>query len=276
MSDTKLTDGCGSNDCEGANCGQEVTPTEPSYMVKRDLILRDGKGGFINETASDPISEIIRARLLANGVQFHCNDNISDYVTDAERALLVDEVAEKMQGVLRSLVIDTDNDHNTMGTARRVAKMYVNETYSGRYRAAPPITSFPNVGYNDLYTAGPISIRSTCAHHFQNIVGRCWVGIFPEDHVIGLSKFNRLVHWISERPQIQEEMTTQIADALVEYAQTENVAVVLKAEHHCMTHRGVKEHESDMTTAIMRGKFREDAHLKDEFYKLMLSMKGHI
>lgn len=153
--------------------------------------------------------------------------------------------------------------------------MYVNETYGGRYSAAPKITSFPNVGYQDLYTAGPISIRSTCAHHFQNIVGRCWVGIFPEDKVIGLSKFNRLVHWISERPQIQEEMTTQIADALVEYAETENVAVVLKAEHHCMTHRGVKEHESDMTTAIMRGKFREDAHLKDEFYKLMLSMKGH-
>ena len=158
-----------------------------------------------------------------------------------------------MEAVLRSLVIDTEHDHNTNGTARRVAKMYVNETYGGRYIGAPKITSFPNVGYQDLYTAGPISIRSTCAHHFQNIVGRCWVGIFPEDKVIGLSKFNRLVHWIAERPQIQEEMTTQIADELVRYAETENVAVVLKAEHHCMTHRGVKEHESDMTTAIMRG-----------------------
>lgn len=243
MSDTKLTTGCGSNDCAH---GQEV-----------------------------PVSEQIRARLIEAGQQFHCNDNISKFITEEERALLVDEVTEKMEAVLRSLVIDTDHDHNTNGTARRVAKMYVNETYGGRYSAAPKITAFPNIGYQDLYTAGPISIRSTCAHHFQNIVGRCWVGIFPEDKVIGLSKFNRLVHWISERPQIQEEMTTQIADALVEYAETENVAVVLKAEHHCMTHRGVREHESDMTTAIMRGKFREDAHLKDEFYKLMLSMKGH-
>jgi GTP cyclohydrolase I len=274
MSDTKLTDGCGSNDC---NCdlGQEVTPPEPSYMVKRDLIIRDGQGGHFMETVSNPVSEIVRARLKANGVQFHCNDNIAAYLEEGEKEKLIDEVAEKMEAVLQSLVIDTENDHNTHGTARRVAKMYLNETYGGRYRAAPPITSFPNVGYQDLYTAGPISIRSTCAHHFQNIVGRCWVGIFPETKVIGLSKFNRLVHWISERPQIQEEMTTQIADALVEYAETENVAVVLKAEHHCMTHRGVREHESDMTTAIMRGKFREEPHLKDEFYKIMLSMKGH-
>lgn len=243
--DTKLTT-CGAADCDVA-CGQEVSP----------------------------ISEIVRARLIQAGQQFHCNDNISGYITEEERALLVDEVAEKMQAVLHSLVIDTDNDHNTNDTARRVAKMYVNETYSGRFKPAPKITSFPNVGYNDLYCAGPISVRSTCAHHFQNIVGNCWVGIFPEKNVIGLSKFNRLVHWICERPQIQEEMTTQIADALVEYAETPNVAVVLKAEHHCMTHRGVKEHESDMTTSIMRGKFRDEPHLKDEFYKIMLSMKGH-
>lgn len=243
--DTKLTT-CGAADCDTA-CGQEVSP----------------------------ISEIVRARLLEAGQKFHCNDNISAFISDEERARLVDEVAEKMEAVLRSLVIDIDNDHNTQDTARRVAKMYVNETYGGRFKPAPKITSFPNVGYNDLYCAGPISVRSTCAHHFQNIVGKCWVGIFPESEVIGLSKFNRLVHWISERPQIQEEMTTQIADALQEYAKTENVAVVLKAEHHCMTHRGVKEHESDMTTSIMRGKFREDAHLKDEFYKIMLSMKGH-
>jgi GTP cyclohydrolase I len=217
----------------------------------------------------------VRARLIAAGQEFRCNQNISGFISEAERALLVEEVTEKMEAVLRSLVIDIDNDHNTNDTARRVAKMYVNETYSGRFVPAPKITSFPNIGYKDLYTAGPISVKSTCAHHFQNIVGKCWIGIFPEENVIGLSKFNRLVHWISERPQIQEEMTSQIADALVEYAETPNVAVVLKAEHHCMTHRGVKEHESDMTTAIMRGKFRDDPSLKDEFYKLMLSMKGH-
>ena len=126
-----------------------------------------------------------------------------------------------------------------------------------------------------MYTSGPISIRSTCAHHFQNIVGNAWVGIIPNGEVIGLSKFNRIVHHIAERPQIQEEMTTQIAESLQEYAHTKHIAVVVKAEHHCMTHRGVKEHESDMTTAIMLGAFKDDPATRDEFYKICMSMKGH-
>jgi GTP cyclohydrolase I len=221
------------------------------------------------------LSEVIRERLKKAGARFHCNDNISDYVTQKEVDQLVDEVAEKMQGVLESLVIDTENDHNTQDTARRVAKMFVKETFSGRYLPTPKVTAFPNLGYRSLYTTGPISIRSTCAHHFQNIVGRCWVGIVPNGEVIGLSKFNRLVHHICERPQIQEEMTTQIAEALKQYAKTENIAVVVKAEHHCMTQRGVREHESDMTTAIMMGAFERDPALKKEFYDICLSMKGH-
>ena len=197
------------------------------------------------------------------------------YINPGELALLQDEVARKLQQVLNSLVIDTKNDHNTRETAKRVAKMYIHEIFAGRFLPTPKVTAFPNMGYKSLYTSGPISIRSTCAHHFQNIVGKCWVGIIPEDEVIGLSKFNRLVHHIAERPQIQEEMTTQIALALSEYAKTAHVAVVVKAEHHCMTHRGVKEHESDMTTAIMLGAFDKDPALKQEFYDICLSMKGH-
>lgn len=221
------------------------------------------------------ISNKIRERILDARGRFHSNDNIADYIHEGEIDLLVDEVAEQMQGVLESLVIDTQNDHNTQDTARRVAKMFVLETFSGRYRPVPKVTAFPNLGYKSLYTTGPISIRSTCAHHFQNIVGRCWVGIVPESEVIGLSKFNRLVHHICERPQIQEEMTTQIAEALKQYAKTSNIAVVVKAEHHCMTQRGVREHESDMTTAIMLGAFETDPALKQEFYDICLSMKGH-
>ena len=221
------------------------------------------------------ISNTIRNRINMAGARFHCNDNIADYIEEGELDQLVDEVAERMQGVLESLVIDTDHDHNTQDTARRVAKMFVLETFSGRYRPVPKVTAFPNMGYKSLYTTGPISIRSTCAHHFQNIVGRCWVGIIPEDEVIGLSKFNRIVHHICERPQIQEEMTTQIAEALKQYAKTSNIAVVVKAEHHCMTQRGVREHESDMTTAIMLGAFETDPALKQEFYDICLSMKGH-
>lgn len=222
-----------------------------------------------------PISEEIRQRILNAGARYHSNDNISQFIRDNELELLQDEVANNLEDVLRSLVIDIDNDHNTQDTARRVAKMFIQETFSGRYVPTPKVTAFPNLGYKSLYTTGPISIRSTCAHHFQNIVGRCWIGIIPENEVIGLSKFNRIVHHICERPQIQEEMTTQIAEALKQYAKTENIAVVVKAEHHCMTHRGVREHESDMTTAIMLGRFLEDPALKKEFYDICLSMKGH-
>ena len=174
------------------------------------------------------------------------------------------------------MVINTTDDHNTKATAHRVAKMFVHEIFRGRYYPPPEVTSFPNAKeYDQIYVSGPMSINSTCAHHFQPITGQAYVGVFPGKRVVGLSKFNRIVDWIASRPQIQEEMTTQIADALQEYAQTTHIAVVVKAEHHCMTHRGVREHESDMTTAIMLGAFKEDPATRDEFYKICMSMKGH-
>ena len=223
----------------------------------------------------EKISKVIKQRLVDAGERFHSNDNISKFVHDGEIEALQQEVEVAFRDVLDALVIDTEHDHNTHDTAKRVAKMYIREIFAGRFNSRPTITSFPNMGYKSLYTSGPISIRSTCAHHFQNIVGNAWIGIIPEEEVIGLSKFNRLVHHIAERPQIQEEMTTDIANELVRFAKTPNVAVVVKAEHHCMTHRGVKEHESDMTTAIMLGAFNEDPALKKEFYDICLSMKGH-
>ena len=220
-------------------------------------------------------SEKIRQRLKEKGIRFHSNDNIADFLEGDDIEKLQKEVEESFSGVLDALVIDTENDHNTKETARRVAKMYMKEIFAGRFISPPKVTSFPNMGYRSLYTSGPISVKSTCAHHFQNIVGKAWVGIIPNGEVIGLSKFNRIVHHIVERPQIQEEMTTQIAEELKKYAKTENIAVVVKAEHHCMTHRGVREHESDMTTAIMLGAFKEDPATRDEFYKICMSMKGH-
>lgn len=221
------------------------------------------------------ISELIKNRIIDSGGKFYANDNISGFIQENEMPLLVDEVADSFQSVLESLVIDTENDHNTQDTARRVAKMFINEVFAGRYNPAPTITSFPNMGYKGMYTSGPITIRSTCAHHFQNIVGSAWVGVIPDQEVIGLSKFNRIVHHIAERPQIQEEMTTQIADALKSYAKTPHIAVVVKAEHFCMTHRGVREHNSDMTTAVMLGAFREIPETRSEFYHILSTMKGH-
>jgi len=222
-----------------------------------------------------PMSEVIRERLKQNNSRFFANDNISACIKhEHEIDALVEEVAEKFQGVLSSLIIDTHNDHNTQETARRVAKMFVKEIFKGRYASPPKVTAFPNVTeYDELYVTGPITIRSTCAHHFQNIVGKAYIGVFPGKNVIGLSKFNRITDWIASRPQIQEEMTVQIADAIESETQADGVAVLVQAEHHCMTHRGVKEHESDMTTSVMRGAFRNDPHLKQEFFSIIHKMK---
>ncbi len=202
-----------------------------------------------------------------------CNETVS--VTDKELNKMQRDVEKHFQKVLEALKIDTENDHNTQETAKRVAKMMVREVFAGRYEPKPDITAFPNINdYDELYITGPIRIRSTCAHHFQPIVGNAWVGIKPAKNVIGLSKFNRLVDWIASRPQIQEEMTVQIADVIQEETGAESIALIVKAEHMCLTHRGVKEHESDMTTSVMRGDFREFPHIKQEFLSLLNGMKG--
>ena len=204
-----------------------------------------------------------------------CNDNISDIVTEKDVIKIERNVEKRFQKVLDALLIDTVNDHNTKETAKRVAKMLVREIFAGRYEPKPRVTSFPNANqYDELYVTGPIKIRSTCAHHFQPIVGNAWIGVFPGKNVIGLSKFNRLVNWIASRPQIQEEMTVQIADLIEEETQAEGIAVVIKAEHLCLTHRGVKEHESDMTTSIVRGSLRKEETQKREFFNLLKGMKG--
>ena len=204
-----------------------------------------------------------------------CNDNISNLVTEKDITKIEKNVKKHFQKVLDALLIDTENDHNTQDTAKRVAKMLVREVFAGRYEPKPRITSFPNANqYDQLYLTGPIKIRSTCAHHFQPIVGNAWIGVFPGKEVIGLSKFNRLVDWVASRPQIQEEMTVQIADLIEEETKAEGIAVVVKAEHMCLTHRGVKEHESDMTTSIVRGSLREEETQKREFFNLLKGMKG--
>jgi GTP cyclohydrolase I len=220
------------------------------------------------------ISQKIRERIKDANGKFFCNDNISEYMNEFDLDELIAEVEGKMQGVLESLVIDTDNDHNTKETAHRVAKMFCTEIFSGRFEPQPKITAFPNVTeYDQVYVTGPITIRSTCAHHFQSIKGKCYVGVFPGKNVIGLSKFNRMVDWIASRPQIQEEMTIQIADIIQEETHAEGIAVLIQAEHGCMTMRGVREHESDMTTSVVRGVFRDDPNLKAEFFSIVSRMK---
>ncbi len=220
------------------------------------------------------ISDRIRARLNAAGERFRANDNIAEFIEPGELEALTDEVAARVKDLLQSLVIDTENDHNTRETGARVARMYLNELFAGRYSAVPDLTAFPNVtSYDELYLVGPITIRSTCAHHLQNIRGNCWIGIYPGKNVLGLSKFYRLAEWIAARPQIQEEMTIQIADLLEAETAADGIAVVVKAEHMCVTHRGVREHASDMTTSVLRGILRDQPDTRAEFFRLLQGMK---
>ena len=223
-----------------------------------------------------PLSQRVRQRLLSAGARFHANDNIADYLQEGELDLLQKEVAEKMRGVLRSLVIDIDNDHNTHETAQRVAKMFVREVFAGRYDSAPLVTEFPNVArLNELMIVGPLRVRSACSHHLCPIMGRIWIGVMPNQNsnLIGLSKYGRLINWIMSRPQIQEEAVKQIADLLEERVAPDGLAVVLEADHFCMHWRGTKDDEAKMVNSVMRGSFLTDPALRREFLSLLPGRK---
>jgi GTP cyclohydrolase I len=219
-----------------------------------------------------PVSVRIREKIQRSKRRFNANDNISEFLEPGDLDALLDEVSAKMRGVLESLVIDTDNDHNTHDTARRVAKMYLTEVFRGRYLPAPPVTEFPNAaGLNELMIVGPVTVRSACSHHLCPIMGRIWVGIMPNEHsnLIGLSKYSRLAEWVMSRPQIQEEAIVQMADLFMNKVKPDGLAVVMEADHFCMHWRGVKDANAKMINSVMRGSFLKDPNLRREFLSLI-------
>ena len=229
-----------------------------------------------SQAEGTPVSVKIRERLKQAQKRFHANDNISEFIEPGELEQLLDEVQEKMQGVLDSMVIDTTHDHNTRATARRMAKMYVNEVFRGRYVAQPAITEFPNAEHlNELMIVGPITVRSACSHHLCPVIGKIWIGVLPNKNtnVIGLSKYARLVDWIMGRPQIQEEAIIQLADLILDKTRPDGLAVVMEASHFCMSWRGVREMDSKMLNSVMRGAFLTNPELRREFLSLVSSRK---
>lgn len=219
-----------------------------------------------------PVSVKIRERITAARKRFNANDNIAKFIEPGELEKLLDEVEGKMKGVLDSLVIDTERDHNTNNTARRVAKMYLNEVFKGRYVSPPNITEFPNAEHlNELMIVGPITVRSACSHHLCPVIGKVWIGILPNEHtnVIGLSKYARLAEWVMGRPQIQEEAVVQLADLIMGKTSPDGLAIVMEATHFCMGWRGVKDLDSKMINSVMRGVFLKDANLRREFLSLI-------
>jgi GTP cyclohydrolase IA len=221
---------------------------------------------------ADNVSDRIRARLVEAQQRFHANDNISAFIEPGEHAELLEEVEGKVLALLHSLVIDVEHDHNTLDTARRVAKMYVNEVFHGRYVPLPNVTEFPNAAHlNELMIMGPITVRSACSHHLCPIMGKLWIGVMPnaDSNLIGLSKYSRIADWIMSRPQIQEEAIIQLSDLMMEMVKPNGLAVVMEADHFCMHWRGVKDNASKMVNSVMRGVFLADGALRREFLSLI-------
>ncbi|MCM0028498.1 MAG: GTP cyclohydrolase I [Polynucleobacter sp.] len=248
--------------------------SSPLKVAKQAVAPKPTIKKAVQSKAEDgvPLSTIIRRRIQAKKARFHANDNISQFIEPGDLEGLVDEVAVKMQAVLESLVIDTESDHNTRNTSQRVAKMFVNEVFNGRYVEQPALTKFPNVSHlNELMIIGPITVRSACSHHLCPIMGRVWIGVLPskESALIGLSKYSRLTEWVMCRPQIQEEAVVHLADMLEKKIRPVGVAIVMDADHFCMQWRGVKDRDSKMVNSVMRGAFLKDANLRREFLALM-------
>ena len=224
------------------------------------------------QLAQMPASERIRYRLVTARCRYHANDNIAEHIREGELTELKAEVQGHLQKALEALVIDTSNDHNTQETARRVAKMYIEEVFRGRYVPMPPVTEFPNASrLNELMIVGPITVRSACSHHMCPIFGKVWIGILPNEHsnLIGLSKYARIADWIMSRPQIQEEAVTMLANELQQRVRPDGLAIVMEADHFCMHWRGVKDNNSAMVNSVMRGAFLKDANLRREFLSLL-------
>ena len=198
------------------------------------------------------------------------NHNISDQWSPAAAEEAQRKVEEAFGQILSAMRIDTANDHNTKETAKRVAKMYIKELFWGRFSPKPKVTEFPNaLNLDQVYTLGPIQIRSACSHHFAPILGQVWIGVLPSERVIGISKFSRLCDWVFSRPQIQEEATVMLADEIEAAIKPRGLGIVVKAEHHCMKWRGVKEPCSSMSTSVLRGYFKDNASTRQEFFNLI-------
>jgi len=213
------------------------------------------------------IADKIRKELDKTGKRYWAGDNISEFVSDADKQSLIDELTVKFEGVLDTLLIDRHTDPNSMDTPRRLAKMYFNEIMSGRYDAPPKVTAFPNNDPESRYGGMLVAraeIISMCSHHHQPVKGVCYIGLLAGQNLIGLSKYARIAQWVARRGTLQEELTMQIADELIQHTGTKDLAVYIQATHGCMENRGVVAHSSLTQTTELRGQFFNPS-VKNEF-----------
>ena len=213
------------------------------------------------------VSERIRKRLEDAGHRYWSNDNISEFINEDEKWELIDELQEKFEGVLDSLLIDRKNDPNAMDTGRRMAKMYINEIMGGRYTPPPAVTAFPNDDDETRYQGMIVTraeLRSMCSHHHQPVAGVAYIGLLPGVKVIGLSKYSRIAQHVARRGTLQEELTKAIADEIQKHTGTKDMAVYIQGTHGCCENRGIMAHSSLTQTTELRGQFFNPS-VKNEF-----------
>jgi GTP cyclohydrolase I len=214
------------------------------------------------------LAQAIRDQMRSNGKRFWAGDNVSDYVDEEQKAALIDEATVAFESVLDTLLIDRENDPNSHGTARRLAKMYYNEIMAGRYDPAPDATAFPNDS-QDRYEGMLVvrsELRSMCSHHHQPVAGVAYIGIIAAHKLIGLSKYTRIAQWCARRGTLQEELCNDIAREIQKATESENVAVYIQATHGCCENRGIMAHSSLTQTTVLTGSFKDDPATKKEFF----------
>ena len=213
------------------------------------------------------ISDTIKQRLKESNTRYWAGDNISQHIKEGEKQLLIEELTPKFEAVLDSLVIDRFNDPNSMDTARRLSKMYINELMSGRYNPMPNATAFPNHvddGYKGMLVVRS-EIKSMCSHHHQPVSGVAYIGIIAAETLIGLSKYTRIAQWCARRGTLQEELNNVIANEIGKATKSPNVGVYIQATHGCCENRGIGAHSSLTQTTVLRGAFADDMGTKKEF-----------
>jgi GTP cyclohydrolase I len=215
-----------------------------------------------------PLSVVLREQMRSSNKRFWAGDNISEYVNDRTKQQLIDEATVAFEGVLDSLLIDRENDPNSKGTAKRLAKMYFNEIMAGRYEPAPDATAFPNDS-EDRYEGMLVvrsELRSMCSHHHQPVSGVAYIGIIAANKLIGLSKYTRIAQWCARRGTLQEELCNDIAREISKATDSVNVAVYIQATHGCCENRGIMAHSSLTQTTVLHGTFKTDPGAKKEFF----------
>jgi len=213
------------------------------------------------------IKDKIQQRLEENKVRYWANDNIADYIEEGEKQQLIDEAVPAFENVLQKLLIDTKTDPNSQDTARRMAKMYINEIMSGRYDPMPNPSAFPNYienGYEGMLVVRS-ELKSVCSHHHQPVSGVAYIGIIAGPKLLGLSKYTRIAQWCARRGTLQEELNVMIADQIQQTTGSEHVGVYVQATHGCCENRGIKAHSSLTQTTVLRGAFKNDPGTKKEF-----------